>query len=258
MARRSREVGIIKSFVLGAALAAALATAAQADDKKLTLSATTVFTTDYIFRGLSQTNEGPAVQPEIDLYYGIFYAYIWGSNVNFGPNGQNIADIEIDYGVGITPKSNNITFNIAGLYYAYPGYCESECGLVNPDYFELKTTAAWTGGNWTLGIGNWWSPDFFGQTGDGDAVEGSVAYAFSNKLFNFFSPTISGLVGWQTVDTLGDYTYWNVGLTLGFMEHWSADVRYWDTDATGTTCAGYATFQDNCDARVVGTIKAVF
>ncbi len=27
-----------------------------------------------------------------------------------------------------------------------------------------------------------------------------------------------------------DYTYWNAGLTLGFMENWSADIRYWDTD----------------------------
>ena len=55
MTRRSREVGIIKSCILGAALAAALAMPAQADDNKLTLSATTAFTTDYIFRGISQT-----------------------------------------------------------------------------------------------------------------------------------------------------------------------------------------------------------
>ena len=26
-----------------------------------------------------------------------------------------------------------------------------------------------------------------------------------------------------------DYMYWNAGLTLGFMERWSADVRYYDT-----------------------------
>ena len=26
-----------------------------------------------------------------------------------------------------------------------------------------------------------------------------------------------------------DYTYWNAGLTLGFLEHWSADIRYYDT-----------------------------
>ena len=49
-------------------------------------------------------------------------------------------------------------------------------------------------------------------------------------VFNFFTPTISGGVGFQSFDqTASDYTYWNAGLTLGFLEHWSADVRYWDT-----------------------------
>jgi uncharacterized protein (TIGR02001 family) len=258
MTRRSREVGIIKSFVLGAALAAALAMPAQAGDNKLKLSATTAFTTDYIFRGISQTNEEPAVQPEFDLYYGIFYAGIWGSNVEFGPSGTSPGDLEIDYYAGITPKWKNITFNIGGVYYTYPGWCESKCGLAENDYFELKTGAAWTGGNWTLGVTNYWSPEFAGESGEADAVEGSVAYAFSNKLFNFFSPTISGLVGYQTVDLYGEYTYWNAGLTLGFMEHWSADVRYWDTDASSTVCSAYSFLPDNCDARVVGTIKAVF
>jgi uncharacterized protein (TIGR02001 family) len=257
MTRRSREVGIIKSCVLSTALAVALAVPAQAQNK-LTLSATTVFTTDYIFRGISNTDENPAVQPEFDLTYGIFYAYIWGSNINFGTDGQNLGDIEIDYGIGVTPKWGNVTFNIAGLYYTYPGWCEGPCGLPENDYFELKTAATWTSGKWTLGIGNWWSPNFAAESGTGDAVEGSVGYAFSNKLFNFFSPSISGLVGYQTVEDYGDYTYWNAGLTLGFMEHWSADVRYWDTDASTTVCQLYAFFTENCDARVVGSVKAVF
>jgi uncharacterized protein (TIGR02001 family) len=259
MTRRRREVGIIKSCVLGAALAVGLATAAQAGDNKLALSGSASFTTDYIFRGISQTNEGPAAQPEFDLTYGMFYAYIWGSNVDFSAvSGQNPADIEIDYGIGITPKWGNVTFNIAGLYYTYPGACEGKCGLNEFDYFELKTAATWASGQWSFSIGNWWSPEFTAESGDADAVEGSIGYAFKGKLFNFFSPSVSGLVGWQTADAKGDYTYWNAGLTLGFMEHWSADVRYWDTDATGATCAAYGTFQDNCDARVVGTLKAAF
>ena len=85
------------------------------------------------------------------------------------------------------------------------------------------------------------------------ALELSAGYAFSGKLFNFFSPSVSALVGWQWVEDLDDYTYWNAGLTLGFMDHWSADVRYWDTDLSGCTSGLFS-----CDARVVGTVKAVF
>ena len=33
-----------------------------------------------------------------------------------------------------------------------------------------------------------------------------------------------------------NYIYWNAGLTLGFMDHWSADVRYYDTDYSKADC----------------------
>jgi uncharacterized protein (TIGR02001 family) len=254
MARR--EVGIIKSCVLGAALAAALAMPAQAQDKKLALSATAAFTTDYIFRGISQSG-GPAAQPEFDITYGIFYAGIWGSNIDFGGvNGRDIANIEIDYYAGITPMWKGITFNIGGIYYTYPGAFDPGAEL---DYFELKTGASYTFfEKLTVGVTNYWSPEFTAATGDADALELSAGYAFGNKLFNFFSPSISGLVGWQWIEDNVDYTYWNVGLTLGFMEHWSADVRYWDTDASSADCVSLITFTGRCDGRVVGTIKAVF
>jgi uncharacterized protein (TIGR02001 family) len=263
MTRRSREVGIIKSFVLGAALAAALAVPAQAGDNKLALSATTVFVTDYIFRGVSNSGNNPAAQPEFDLTYGMFYAGIWGSNVDFGgaltPSGslKDVATIEIDYYAGITPKWKNITFNIAGLYYTYPGAFDPAGEF---DYFELKTGLSWTGGNWTLGVVNYWSPEYFGEVGESDAVEGSVAYAFSGKLFNFFSPTISGGVGyWGFEELTTDYTYWNAGLTLGFMDHWSVDVRYYDTNLSDAECLAFTALSTNlCDARVVGAVKAVF
>ena len=251
MARRSREVGIVKSFVLGAAFAAALAVPAQAGDNQIALSATTVFTTDYMFRSVSNSANGPAVQPEFDLTYGIFYAYIWGSNVSGAINPTS--GIEIDYGVGITPTWMGINFNIAGLAYTYPGNNDI-------DYFELRTSAAKTWKNLTLSIGNWWSPDY-AQTGlQSDALEGAVAYAFSGKLFNFFSPSISAAVGEQWYEEpIPDYTYWNAGLTLGFLDHWSADIRYYDTaDYSRADCLNLIGNTNACDARVVGAIKATF
>jgi uncharacterized protein (TIGR02001 family) len=246
MTRRSREVGIIKSFVLGAALAAALAMPAQAGDNKIALSATTVFTTDYIFRGISNTDENPAVQPEFDLTYGIFYAGIWGSNTEFGDG------VELDYYAGITPKWGPVTFNIGGLYYNYPGGTFA-------DYFELKTGAAYAKGPWTLGVTNYWSDDFANAFGNSDAIEGAVGYTFGGKLFNFFTPAVSGLFGFQSYEEgAADYTYWNAGLTLGFMEHWSVDVRYHDTDYSDAECLVNSGGRSNCDARAVGTVKAVF
>jgi uncharacterized protein (TIGR02001 family) len=251
MTRLSWEVGIIKSCVLGAALAAAVALPAQAQDKKLTLSGTAVLTTDYIFRGISFTGNQPAVQASFNATYGIFYAGAWASNIELDGT-----SIEIDYYAGITPTWRGISFDIAALYYTYPGANDP---LFELDYFEVKTKAAYTfAERLTLGVTNYWSPEFTAETGDADALELSAAYAFRGKLFNFFSPSISGGVGFQWIEELEDYTYWNVGLTLGFLEHWSVDVRYWDTDYSEVDCFAYTGISSTCDERVVGTLTATF
>ena len=68
MARRT-EVGTLGLGILSAALVAGFALPAHADDKKLTLSATATFTTDYVFRGVSQTQvkSGGAGRVRCDL-----------------------------------------------------------------------------------------------------------------------------------------------------------------------------------------------
>lgn len=255
MARR-KEAGTLGIGILSAALVAGFALPAHADDKSLALSATATFTTDYVFRGVSQTQENPAAQAEFDATYGIFYAGIWGSNIDFGGTGfgQDIASLEIDYYAGITPSWQGIDFDIAGLYYTYPNAFDPGG---NFDYFELKTAASHKfGESVTVGIANYWSPEFFGETGDADALELSGEYAFANKWW-IFSPSVSALIGWQWT-TFQDYTYWNAGLSLGFMDHWSADIRYWDTDLSTNGCANFSGFRDTCDSRVVGSLTASF
>jgi uncharacterized protein (TIGR02001 family) len=245
MARR-REVGIIKAGILGSALALGLALPAYAD-KKLTLSGSAQFTTDYMFRSITNTNQLPAVQPEFDLAYGIFWAYMWGSNTQFGEG------IEIDYGAGISPKWGNYTFTIGGLAYTYPGANN------DIDYFELKSAVAWASGQWSLGVNDYWSPDNFQVFGNSNAIEGTIGYALKNKWWNFFSPSVSGTVGFQSYEEVAsDYVYWNAGLTLGFLNHWSADVRYYDTDYSKAECAIQNGNRNGCDARAVGTLKVTF
>jgi len=246
MARR-REVAILKLGILTAALALGLAFPAQAQNK-LTLTGSAAFTTDYMFRSITNSNELPAVQPEFDLTYGMFWAYMWGSNTQFGEG------IEIDYGAGISPKWGNFTFTIGGLAYTYPGANN------DIDYFELKSGVAWarTGSQWNFGLTDYWSNDNFQVFGQSNAIEGTIGYALKNKWWNFFSPSISGTVGFQSYEKIDDYTYWNAGLTLGFLTHWSADVRYYDTNYNETQCFIQSGGRQNCDARAVGTIKVTF
>jgi hypothetical protein len=124
----------------------------------------------------------------------------------------------------------------------------------------VKGGASWTSGQWTLAINDYWSPDFFQAFGQSNAIDGTLSYAFKWKLWNFFTPTISGQLGFQSFDEVADdYTYWNAGLTLSFLEHWSADIRYWDTDYNEDQCLIEQGFdRHGCDARALGTIKATF
>jgi uncharacterized protein (TIGR02001 family) len=238
MARR-KEAGTLKLTILSAALIGGLALPAQAE--QLELSATTTLTTDYVFRGVSQTGNEPAIQGSLDAAYGIFYAGVWGSNVDFSNS------LELDWYGGITPSWQGIDFDIGVIYYTYPG----DNGI---DFVEIKTGGSYTfGESFTVGVTNYWDPD-----NENDALEAGAEYAFSGKLFNYFTPSVSGLVGWQWFDAGGDYTYWNAGLTLGFMDNWSLDVRYWDSDLSDTGCGDLIGWRNACDGRVVGTISASF
>jgi len=267
MARRM-EAGTLTAAILGATLIGGLALPAQAQDSldlsalpaqkrdSLDLSATAAFTTDYVFRGISQTQDGPAVQASLDASYGIFYLGAWGSNIDFGGNdfGADIANIEIDYYGGIAPMWQGFSFDIGGIYYTYPGAYDPGGDF---NYFELKTGATYTFFDaLTLGVTNYWSPEYSGEIGNADALELAGEYAFTNKWW-IFTPSVSALVGWQWFDDTAsvDYTYWNVGLTLGFLDNWSADVRYWDSDITDASCINGP---NSCDERVVGTISASF
>jgi len=250
--------GIFKSAVLGAALifVSGLSAQAQGQDpgdqaispfsgagNQFELSATAALTSDYVFRGLSQTSQEPAIQGSFDASYGIFYAGVWASNIDFGNN------IEIDWYGGIASEWNGLGYDVGAIWYTYPG---SNGGL---DYYEIKGGLSYGfTDNFTAGITNYWSPDLAGGS---NALEVGADYSFG-QWFNFFDPSVSGLIGWQWFDQAQDYTFWNVGLTLGFMENWAVDVRYWDTDYSNNACATFGLNRDDCSSRVVGTLSASF
>lgn len=234
--------------------------APEAPASKLALSANATFTTDYVFRGISQTDENPAVQGGFELEYDIFYLGVWGSSLDFGSdfnragNLETVAPLEVDWYGGARPEWKGISFDLGVFYYTYPGALSTW----NLDYVEFGTAASHTVfQRLTLGITNWWTFENSGNTGYNDDLEWSASYAFDEVWI--FSPSVSALIGrqWGEKSEGGfDYTYWNAGLTLDFNEQpaFSLDVRYWDTNIAG--CAQATLFQ--CDERVVGSITAIF
>ena len=235
---------------------AALSGAASAEDK-LTWSATATGTSDYVFRGVSQTDEEPTIQGSFGLGYGMFYAGAWASGLDFEA-GLNDAQVEVDLYGGIKPTWGPLTFDFGFIYYAYPG--ENFIGFAGPDLDYLEFKAGVSGSpitNLTLGATVFYSDDYFAETGQVWTVEGTAAYTL--PAFGVFTPTISGLVGYQDSEDasyLGfngfdQYYYWNAGLALT-VEKLTFDFRYWDTgDASNAVSDTLTCINGYCDERFV-------
>lgn len=252
----------VMAFAATAAVAG-FASAASADENKFSWSVTGAGTSDYVFRGISQTAQDPAFQASIDASYGIFYAGIWGSNIDLGPNGPGVSfgSAEIDLYAGIKPVVGPVTFDLGVLYYYYPG--SSDPGGFESDYVELKVGASMTPfENAAISGTYYYTPDNFGEVGHGHTFEGTLAYTF--PAVGIFTPTVSGTVGHVIGDDgdaqflgFGDsaddnYTYWNAGLALA-VEKFTFDFRYHDTDIGGDAFCNGAYLQ--CDSRFVATVK---
>lgn len=215
-------------------------------------------TTDYVFRGLSQSDQRPAVQAGADLTYRLFYVGIWGSTIDFDAN----ENVEVDIYAGIKPVWGPLTFDFGVIYYAYPGSGSN----LDLDYYELK--AGVSGSPWkdgTLGFTAFWTPEGTGNTGEIWTFEGTLAHVLPK--WRDITPTISGTLGYQFGEdsnaiytlTYGDdnYLYWNAGISLGFHERFSIDFRYWDTNVSGAgSCDTTSVFQ--CDERFVATAKVTY
>lgn len=263
---------MVSRLLAGGLAMAAFAGAAVADEPKKdwTLTGSVAVTSDYVFRGFSQTAGNPALQGSVDFGYKMFYAGMFLSGVDFVNNSQltGVADVELDLYAGIKFPVGKIDVDLGVIYYAYPGANDkpAKTGFSELDYLELKAAASFKPlPQWTLTGIAYYSPEYTNKTGAVWTFEGLSAYEFSK--IGSITPTFSSLIGYQMGDKAaykalvgnGDdnYLYYNSGLTLGFGDNFSLDFRYWDTNISNKSnfCGGN-TFQ--CGERFVGTAKVTF
>jgi uncharacterized protein (TIGR02001 family) len=101
-------------------------------------------TTNYIWRGMSQTLNSPAIQGGYDLGYKGFYAGIWASNVNFGDGADSSA--EFDLYAGYAGEYKKVSYEVGYVQYAYPNastalnFAEAYAGL-GYDFDVLSVSA---------------------------------------------------------------------------------------------------------------------
>lgn len=124
-----------------------LSAAFHADAAKFSGNAT--LTSDYVWRGSSQTHGDPAAQAGFKLAgeSGV-YGSAWASNVEFAP--ETHAGSEFDFTLGWGRSlGDDWALDVNVLHYAYPST------TVDLDWTELNGTVAWKGNYWaSLGYSN--------------------------------------------------------------------------------------------------------
>lgn len=191
---------------------------------------------DYVFRGVSQTDENPQVFGGADVSVGQVYAGVWVSNVDFNDS----TDAEYDLYAGFKPTLGAVSLDLGVLYY---GYVDQPSGS-DLDYFELKAAASVPIGPATLGAQAYYSPNYYA------GVDHALYYEINGSISPNEKVTLSAALGRQQVDGPGDYTTWNVGVGYALTDHLGVDLRYHDTDEHS--------LGDIYDGRVVVSLKAAF
>ena len=198
------------------------------------------FTTNYLFRGITQTNNNPAIQGGLDYVHPLgFYLGVWGSNVDLGIG----TSMELDYKGGFTKTFfDDFKIDVGALYYSYPGWNDVP---KNPGYVETHLGVAYAlPVKWpvvpTFGVGWNWSPNFFYHDGTGNYVNGLLDLALQ---WNF---GIGGEIGYQSVqgDTLSgngkgqnggngfNYMYYRASLYNNIPGWFRLDLSYMNTSGT--------------------------
>lgn len=209
----------MRIYLASAAAAALLLAAGAASAQSAEVSFNANVTSDYVYRGFSQTDEDPAFQIGADLTAGAFYAGAWASNVDFGDGTK--AEFDVYGGVRGEAAGYEWDLGLVGYFYA------DAPGGADYDFVEVKAAASRAIGPATLGVAVYYSPDFFGIDETATYVELNGEWAVTDKV------SLSGAVGEQYLDVNDDYTTWNLGIGYALNDALGLDLRYHDTDVAG-------------------------
>lgn len=172
-----------KLSLIAAIAVSAITTSAIAE---VEVSANVSATNNYVWRGMTQSSNGAAVQGGVDLGIGGFYLGTWASNVT--------GDTEVDGYAGYAGEVSGFSYDVGFIRY---GYLDTPAGNFNEAYLGLGYDfgAASLEATYSKGLDN--APDDI-------AVDASIPVMQDYALD----------LGWGDYDTYG--SRYSVGLSKSF------------------------------------------
>lgn len=197
-------------------------------------------TSNYLWRGVTQSDDGPAVQGGLDYAHDSgLYVGTWASNVDFGDTSDN-NEIELDLYGGYGGELGAFGYDVGLTYYTYPLADDA-------DFLELGLSGSYE--MFTAGMAYTISSQVDDTSAGAESfIEGDLYYYLSAA---FELPQDFGLnatVGRYTFEADGvagadlDYTHYRVGVGKSGFE-----FAYEQNNLDGVTASG----KDNDDPRFV-------
>ncbi|WP_028766574.1 MULTISPECIES: TorF family putative porin [Shewanella] len=161
-------------------------------------------TSNYLWRGVSQTDDAVAIQGGIDYSHESgFYAGTWASNVDFGDDTSYEVDFYAGFGGNFT---DDFGYDINYLYYAYP---DADASV---DFSEVTAALSW----------KWLSVSYSHVVHAGDDVasepldnsdmgyaQANLSYPLSDTLSidaHYGYSTGDVITAWYDTDSYSDYS----------------------------------------------------
>lgn len=194
--------------------------------------------TDYIFRGVSQSNGAASVGAYVEGQWTtspgtVYYLGLAGASIKW-PDANTLSEpsMELDVYGGVRLTQGKWSYDLGIFYYHYPNET-----VFDSEFLEFYAKAAYAVSDaLTVGGAIYYSPDYlnYGKhswyssvnakyTMKNTYVSGELAYmAFES------GPTAGGV-------SIPDYLYWNVGIGWTWKQ-FTLDLRYHDTDMNAAAC----------------------
>ena len=230
---------IILAFVFCAFFVLLVSTAMATE-----VTAYVALTSDYVKRGVTQSDGDPAVQLGGDVRFSNgFFAGAWASTIDISNGAARQRDTEVDYYAGYSfDAGDKWAFTAHTVLYSYPG----QTGNVDYGYQEIAISSNYDDRLW---IEYAYTPDLYHTDKSAQNIDVYVEWPLNGRW------SVGLGAGHYDTSNLNDsdYTYWQIGLTRSFA--WAdLDIRYHDT----STWVPIISTPDTAENRIAVTLQIPF
>ncbi len=234
---RAHELRMYLPFAALAIAGAMSLGAAQAAE----LTGNAALTSDYVWRGTTQTQGDAAAQAGFKLAGASgFYGSVWGSNVEFAPDTH--ASSELDFTVGWAGQiAPDWALDVNVLRYQYPST------TVDLNWTELNGTLTYAGNYW-LSLG--FSPEALGSEENGTYAQLGARFPVNDAF------RIEAAAGYYFLDDVYEESYAHGQLSAIWAIKAPLELR---VTAHGTDSAAKRIFGDDyAGSRIEAAVQASF